>query len=62
MTKAKKFILTLFLVAAFIPALAPPVTYAGCFSIVAGKEVSVDGYVIMAHNEDDTAPQSVNHP
>ena len=61
MTKAKKFILTLFLVAAFIPALAPPVTYAGCFSIVAGKEVSVDGYVIMAHNEDDTAPQIVNH-
>ncbi len=33
----------------------------GCFSIVAGKEASVDGYVIMAHNEDDGPPQIVNH-
>ncbi|MHC4544854.1 MAG: C69 family dipeptidase [Planctomycetota bacterium] len=33
----------------------------GCFSIVAGKDASVDGYVIMAHNEDDTIPQIVNH-
>jgi dipeptidase len=28
---------------------------------VAGKDASVDGYVIMAHNEDDTIPQIVNH-
>ena len=33
----------------------------GCFSIVVGKDASVDGYVIMAHNEDDTGPQIVNH-
>jgi dipeptidase len=33
----------------------------GCFSIVAGKEASVDGYVIIAHNEDDFPPQIVNH-
>ncbi len=33
----------------------------GCFSIVVGKEASVDGYVIIAHNEDDTPPQIVNH-
>jgi len=33
----------------------------GCFSIVIGKDASVDGYVIMAHNEDDTPPQIVNH-
>jgi len=33
----------------------------GCFSIVAGKEASADGYVIMAHNEDDSPPQIVNH-
>jgi len=33
----------------------------GCFSIVVGKEASVDGYVIMGHNEDDTPPQIVNH-
>jgi dipeptidase len=28
---------------------------------VAGKDASADGYVIMAHNEDDTIPQIVNH-
>jgi len=33
----------------------------GCFSIVVGKDASADGYVIMAHNEDDTPPQIVNH-
>jgi dipeptidase len=33
----------------------------GCFSIVVGKNASVDGYVIMAHNEDDLPPQIVNH-
>jgi dipeptidase len=33
----------------------------GCFSIVVGKNASTDGYVMMAHNEDDTAPQIVNH-
>lgn len=33
----------------------------GCFSIVVGKKASADGYVIMAHNEDDTPPQIVHH-
>jgi dipeptidase len=33
----------------------------GCFSIVVGKNASVDGYVIMAHNEDDGPPQIVHH-
>jgi len=32
-----------------------------CFSIVVGKKASADGCVIVAHNEDDTAPQIVNH-
>ena len=32
-----------------------------CFSIVAGKDASADGYVIMAHNEDDQSPQIVHH-
>ncbi len=32
-----------------------------CFSIVVGKKASTDGCVIVAHNEDDTAPQIVNH-
>ena len=39
-----------------IPAVAP-----ACFSIVAGKNASVDGQIIMAHNEDDWPPQIVNH-
>lgn len=33
----------------------------GCFSIVVGKDASADGHVIVAHNEDDGAPQIVNH-
>ncbi len=33
----------------------------GCFSIVVGKNASTDGYVIMAHNEDDAPPQIVHH-
>jgi dipeptidase len=33
----------------------------GCFSIVVGREASADGYVIMAHNEDDSPPVIVNH-
>jgi dipeptidase len=33
----------------------------GCFAVVVGKEASVDGYVIIAHNEDDDPPQIVNH-
>ncbi len=32
-----------------------------CFTIVVGKDASTDGYVIMAHNEDDSPPQVVNH-
>jgi len=41
--------------------LLPTARCEGCFSIVAGKNASADGYVIMAHNEDDTIPQIVNH-
>jgi len=32
-----------------------------CYTIVVGKQASADGYVIMAHNEDDGPPQIVNH-
>ena len=39
----------------------PAASCEGCFSIVVGKKASADGYVIVAHNEDDTAPQIVNH-
>ncbi len=33
----------------------------GCFSVVVGKNASADGWVIMAHNEDDYIPQVVIH-
>lgn len=33
----------------------------GCYAIIVGKEASVDGSVILAHNEDDGPPQVVNH-
>jgi dipeptidase len=32
-----------------------------CYSVVVGKDASGDGYVIMAHNEDDGPPCVVNH-
>jgi len=41
--------------------LVPAVRCEACFSIVVGKDASADGYVIMAHNEDDSPPQIVNH-
>jgi hypothetical protein len=41
--------------------LAPAAIGEGCFTIVAGKDGSADGYVIMAHNEDDGPPQVVNY-
>jgi len=31
-----------------------------CFSIIAGKDVTVDGSVLMAHNEDDSGEQMLN--
>jgi len=33
----------------------------GCFSVIVGKNASVDGCVLMGHNEDDWPPQVVNH-
>ena len=41
--------------------VAPVATCEACFSIVVGKQASADGYVLMGHNEDDGAPQVVNH-
>jgi len=41
--------------------LVAPAWGDGCFTIVVGKDASADGYVIMAHNEDDSPPQIVNH-
>jgi len=32
-----------------------------CFSILAGKDATVDGAVLFAHNEDDGGPQLINY-
>jgi len=50
---------TLFLAA--VLTLAQGVSALACFSIVAGKNASTDGRVLVGHNEDDGAPQVVNH-
>lgn len=39
----------------------PAASTRACFSVVVGKNASTDGWVIMAHNEDDFGPQLVNH-
>ncbi len=59
---AKRFLTRAFvLVAVPMLVLGPAATCEACFSIVVGKGVSVDGHVVVAHNEDDGAPQVVNH-
>ncbi len=58
LTRISSFI-AVFLFTLILFAFAAPCE--GCFSIVVGKNASVDGYVIVAHNEDDPPPQIVNH-
>jgi len=41
--------------------LLPLTVSKACFSIVAGKDTTEDGCVLLAHNEDDGPPQVVNH-
>ncbi|MBN2316107.1 MAG: C69 family dipeptidase [Sedimentisphaerales bacterium] len=55
--------ISLFIVTSLLILLAvlPAGLCDACFSIVVGKKASTDGYVIVAHNEDDGAPQIVNH-
>ncbi|MBL7187302.1 MAG: C69 family dipeptidase [Phycisphaerae bacterium] len=59
---ARRFLTRVFVLFA-VPVLVfgPAATCDACFSIVVGKGASVDGHVIVAHNEDDGAPQVVNH-
>ncbi|UCG60074.1 MAG: C69 family dipeptidase [Phycisphaerales bacterium] len=49
------------LLASNLAVLTAPAPCRACFSIVVGKDASADGYVVMAHNEDDSPPQIVNH-
>ena len=52
-------LLTFFSLICILLILTPPCE--ACFSIIVGKDASADGFVIMAHNEDDGPPQIVNH-
>ena len=64
MVKKKSFIRILLVPVLFVLStifLLQTANCKGCFSIVVGKNASADGYVIIAHNEDDTIPQIVNH-
>jgi len=59
---ARRFLTRAFvLVAVPMLVLGPAATCDACFSIVVGKGASVDGHVTVGHNEDDGAPQVVNH-
>ena len=49
------------LVGLLILSLAPAANAEGCYAVVVGRQASADGFVIMAHNEDDGPPQIVNH-
>ena len=55
----RKTIVLTVIFAAFILLFSIPAK--GCFSIVVGKDASADGFVLVAHNEDDSPPQIVNH-
>lgn len=54
-------LLTLAAFALLIMSAGPQVQADGCYAVVVGKQASTDGFVIMAHNEDDGPPQRVNH-
>ena len=58
MLRTKSFTLVLFVL--ICVSLLSPLCDA-CFSIVVGKDASADGFVLVAHNEDDGPPQIVNH-
>ncbi len=55
----QKPVVTLIVLACTLLAATTPSR--ACFSIVVGKGASADGCVIVGHNEDDGAPQIVNH-
>ncbi len=50
-----------FMMVLAIAILTQSVPGRACFSIVVGKNASADGCVLVGHNEDDGAPQIVNH-
>jgi len=69
MSKCKFLLSTLLILAVSTVAFADELPHlatigeapGGCFTVVVGKEASVDGYVMVGHNEDDGPPLIVNH-
>jgi len=64
MTKSKRFPFGVVIATTLVSVVLFSMPATGgddCFTIVVGKKASTDGYVIMAHNEDDTPPQVVHH-
>ncbi|MGK0156329.1 MAG: hypothetical protein ACI9SE_003297, partial [Neolewinella sp.] len=43
------------------PATVQPDAWMNCFAVVAGKDCTVDGSVIVAHNEDSGIKSAVHH-
>ena len=60
----KKLLLTLLLISATIFKVEAHTTdnfnKYNCFAVLAGKDATVDGSVLLAHNEDDTGEQMLN--
>ena len=57
----KRIILSLALIASGLCYLsAQEETTLNCFAVIAGKNATVDGSVLMAHNEDDSGEQMIN--
>ena len=54
-----KKILSTLLTAVFCIGIAAAQDY-NCFSVIAGRDATVDGSVLMAHNEDDSGEQMLN--
>lgn len=58
----KRFLLCLLVMASLLQlgAQEPQSRYMNCFAVVAGKDATTDGSVMLAHNEDDPGEQMLN--
>jgi len=60
MSKLYRIIFTLILIISLSGFFNLNAQSSDCFSIIVGRNASIDGSVLFAHNEDDTSPQVVN--
>ncbi len=54
------FLLCLMAMALLVQSAAQEPQYMNCFAVVAGKDATADGSVLLAHNEDDSGEQMIN--